>query len=252
MQQTPPTARPIVSPAHTLLAGVAIKAPLVDGLCGTVYAMKATIDALIRKLPAERKSQPTVAILGGGGYIAKRLVGVLAMGKRATAKHGTAESDPLLGAPAVALDILPESDVNRPARQPTAPHHIIALDTRYADKRHIAANVVYTADPAYLKSADVVMVLTRTGDDVEEYVEHSQPGQVRLILGVTWPKPSVTFLRQYCYCLKRKVRQRKSKLVTLLRRPALERGIQHSQLVLPCLPCSVATCCLHGSTSRLT
>jgi hypothetical protein len=63
---------------YLLLAGVPIKAPIVDGLSGTVYAMEATIRALVSNLPAERKSHPTIAILGGGGYIGARLVSVLA------------------------------------------------------------------------------------------------------------------------------------------------------------------------------
>jgi hypothetical protein len=49
-----------------------------DGVAGTVFAMEASIRALAQQLPPERKAHPTVAILGGGGYIGARLVAVLA------------------------------------------------------------------------------------------------------------------------------------------------------------------------------
>jgi hypothetical protein len=63
--------------------------------------------------------------------------------------------------------------------QLTTFRQIIALDTRFADKRHVKAGVLYTAEAADLESADVVLVITRNGDDVNEYVKHAQPGQVR-------------------------------------------------------------------------
>jgi hypothetical protein len=61
-----------------LPTGVPIKAPIMDGVAGTVFAMEASIRSLAQQLPPERKTRPTVAILGGGGYIGARLVAVLA------------------------------------------------------------------------------------------------------------------------------------------------------------------------------
>lgn len=57
---------------------------------------------------------------------------------------------------------------------------IIALDTRYAGNRHSRGCVLYTAEARDLEAADVVLVITRNGDDVSEYVEYAQPGQVRM------------------------------------------------------------------------
>jgi hypothetical protein len=62
--------------------------------------------------------------------------------------------------------------------QLTTFRQIIALDTRFAEKRHVKAGVLYTAEAADLEAADVVLVITRNGDDVNEYVKHAQPGQV--------------------------------------------------------------------------
>jgi hypothetical protein len=54
----------------------------------------------------------------------------------------------------------------------------IALDTRYAGNRHAKAGVLYTAEQADLAAADVVLVITRNGDDAAGYVDYPRPGQV--------------------------------------------------------------------------
>jgi hypothetical protein len=169
--------------------------------------MEATIHALVDNLPAERKSHPTVAILGGGGYIGARLVsvlatrapgasggGVLRVARRSTGKGGSLlepqssfnlEVEP----ETAAADFRSSSLVGMTAtitlreREPTTFRQIIALDTRYADNRNIKAGVLHTAEPADLELADVVLVITRNGDDIVEYVKHSQPGQVRCVCG---------------------------------------------------------------------
>lgn len=180
-------------------AGIPIKAPFVDGLSGTVYAMEATIKALISNLPPERKTNPTVAILGGGGYIGSRLVTVLAT----AAPETTASQTKALLSPQQPTGSFPGSNLARllfrsepanddgkdgttaaitlRAKKPAAPalKQIIALDTRYAGNRHSKAGVLYTAEPQDLEAADVVLVITRNGDDVAGYVKHAQPGQVR-------------------------------------------------------------------------
>ena len=70
---------------------------------------------------------------------------------------------------------------SRPAAAAGTPKlkQIIALDTRYVGNRHTKGGVLYTAEAKDLQSADVVLVITRNGDDVAEYVKHAQPGQVR-------------------------------------------------------------------------
>lgn len=207
-----------------------------DGLSGTVFAMEATIHALVENLPAERRSHPTVAILGGGGYIGARLVSVLATrppgassgGVLPAARRSTGKGGSLLEPQSsFNLDVEPEtsaadfkSSVGRPVgmsatvtlreREPTTFRQIIALDTRYADKRHIKYGVLYTAEPADLELADVILVITRNGDDVDSYVKHSQAGQVRCFpalalcsLTVTTPSEAAScsaFLHIYCQC----------------------------------------------------
>jgi hypothetical protein len=204
---------------HTQSPGVPIKAPIVDGLSGTVYAMEATIRALVARLPAERRASPIVAILGGGGYIGARLASVLATApptatapaaalaalpsKRAASKAGSLlEPQSSLSldvevavAEATAADMTAEVTLpgHRAAAASTldiasggaagsghvAFKQIIALDTRYAGRRQAAGGVLYTAEPTDLSAADVVLVITRNGDDVVEYVRHARPGQVR-------------------------------------------------------------------------
>lgn len=160
-------------PGIMTAAGVPIKAPIVDGLSGTVFAMEATIRALVANLPAERRASPSVAILGGGGYIGSRLTSVLASSgpgkdKQAQAQPRAAAQQQQQG---VDVQVLLKDGPKPQFRQ------IIALDTRYAGNRHAKAGVLYTAEHADLSAADVVLVITRNGDDVAEYVQHSRPGQ---------------------------------------------------------------------------
>lgn len=182
-----------------LYAGIPIKAPFVDGLSGTVYAMEATIKALISNLPAERKANPTVAILGGGGYIGSRLVTVLATAAPDTTASQTKAlmstqqpTGSFRGSNLARLLFRSESAnddgkegttaaITLRDKQPAASalKQIIALDTRYTGNRHSKAGVLYTAEPQDLEAADVVLVITRNGDDVAGYVKHAQPGQVR-------------------------------------------------------------------------
>jgi len=210
------TTRALVSlcATHSLLlfSGVPIKAPIVDGLSGTVFAMEATIQALVDNLPPERRANPTVAILGGGGYIGARLVNVLATkppgastgGVAPQARRSTGKAGSLLEPQSsFSLEVEPETaasgfksslaSVMTPSvrtvgmsatvtlrdREPTLFRQIIALDTRYADKRFTRSGVLHTAEARDLETADVVLVITRNGDDVDEYVRHAQPGQVR-------------------------------------------------------------------------
>lgn len=67
-------------------------------------------------------------------------------------------------------------DVDGPKGPPY--RQVIALDTRFADARHSRGGVLYTADPRDLEAADVVLVITRCGDDAAAYVQHARPGQV--------------------------------------------------------------------------
>lgn len=184
-----------------MCAGVRIEAPLVDGLCGTVFAMTTAIQALVDTLPPERKARPTVAILGGGGYIGARLVTVLAS-KQASAA-GTDKQQKLNDAVQgpVLLDQSPHSSDDDLSDDTTASHdqdiatatvtlrdrgaerlqaykQVIALDLRYEGNRHEEAGVLYTADPRDLSAADVVLVITRNGDNVADYVDYARPGQV--------------------------------------------------------------------------
>lgn len=161
--------------------------------------MEATVRALINNLPAERKANPTVAILGGGGYIGSRLSSVLAtsppeINARSTVSTAASKGKSLLTPQAsFSLEVEPTSDsAVTPAIGMTAAvtlrdkslevvpvlKQIIALDTRYVGNRHSKGGVLYTAEAADLESADVVLVITRNGDDVAEYVKHAQPGQV--------------------------------------------------------------------------
>jgi hypothetical protein len=55
---------------------------------------------------------------------------------------------------------------------------IIALDTRFVGNRHSKGAVLYSAEARDLRGADVVLVITRNGDDMEEYIQHAKPGQV--------------------------------------------------------------------------
>lgn len=188
----------------TATSGVPIQAPIVDGLSGTVFAMEATIRALVNNLPPERKANPSVAILGGGGYIGSRLVSVLANTPQQTAlttssissKGGLLlESKGSLLAPQSSFNLEVEPTAaqadtrtvgmtavvnlrDKAAPVVPTPKQIIALDTRYAGNRHSKAGVLYTAEAKDLEAADVVLVITRNGDDVAEYVKHAQPGQV--------------------------------------------------------------------------
>lgn len=194
-----------------------------DGLSGTVFAMEATIRALVDNLPQERKANPTVAILGGGGYIGSRLVSVLATrppgastgGVAPLARRSTGKGGSLLEPQSsFSLEVEPQTadfkgnllsalnsrrsavgmsaTVTLREREATVFRQIIALDTRYADKRHCKAGVLYTAEPRDLEAADVVLVITRNGDDVHEYVRHSQAGQVRRGLLLPCRDPEMT------------------------------------------------------------
>jgi hypothetical protein len=175
--------------------------------------MEATIRALVSNLPHERQAHPTVAILGGGGYIGARLVSVLAMpnGKqpRSPPRRHTGKGGCLSKCANVfSLDVVPETeatpcpaltDVAAAAAAADAPDltvmlgdsdavtspgarttfkQVIALDTRYAGNRHAKSGVLYTAEPADFEAADVVLVITRHGDDAAGYVDHARPGQV--------------------------------------------------------------------------
>jgi hypothetical protein len=193
--------------------GVAISAPIVDGLAGTLYAMEASIRALVDQLPSERRARPTVAILGGGGYIGARLVAVLAP------QHITATTKD--SKDTLSLDVLldQQQELNQPAcdqdcvdipvpdaicaigttvvaAPKSAYRQIVALDTRFAGNRCSEGAVLYTAEPADLQAADVVLVITRNGDDVAEYVQHATPGQV----GVCVCCLPVACQRVLCWC----------------------------------------------------
>lgn len=186
--------------------GVPIKAPLVDGLAGTLYAMDASVTALVEQLPHERKAHPTVAILGGGGYIGARLVAVLAPVRAVATKDSKN---------ALSLDVLerekdqPERDHDdgdisvpdaicaiRSTTSKSAFQRIIALDTRFAGDRRSEGAVLYTAEAADLQAADVVLVITRNGDDVAEYIQQAMPGQVRMCLFVL---PAALLLVNWVY-----------------------------------------------------
>lgn len=161
--------------------------------------MEATVRALINNLPPERKDNPTVAILGGGGYIGSRLSSVLAASAPDTPATTAGKGKSLLAPQSsFTLEVEPTNDdaaagaqtigmtadiTLRDAAPTAAPvlKQIIALDTRYVGNRHSKGGVLYTAEAADLKAADVVLVITRNGDDVAEYVKHAQPGQVRLV-----------------------------------------------------------------------
>ena len=41
------------------------------------------------------------------------------------------------------------------------------------------AGVLYTSDPADLTAADIVLVITASGEDAASYVQHARAGQVR-------------------------------------------------------------------------
>jgi hypothetical protein len=212
--------------------------------------MEATIRALVERLPAERRACPTVAILGGGGFIGSRLTSVLAVQPQheqeaaiaaaaaaaaaapaAVKQHGPAGRVVSLlvleSQSSFNLDLEPQaarvvrssllslgsggglsrrSASRRPvgmtatvtlrgaaatAAAAAAAHagpaaavtaggfkRIIALDTRYEGNRHARGGVLYTAEASDLEAADVVLVITRNGDDVADYVQHAQPGQV--------------------------------------------------------------------------
>eukprot|EP00775_Hariotina_reticulata_P011407 gene11407-11555_t len=216
LEQQFPAARSIAMagrlPGLMTAAGVPIKAPVVDGLSGTVFAMEAAIRALLDKLPPERQAQPTVAVLVGGGYIGARLVSVLAAQNQAQNTSGQYWSSPInagkpqnqpsrISNPTVRLGPqskpLPQAEQASP--QPGQPlglavsndllltvspaatslfKQVIALDTRYKGTHTEQWGVLCTAEPKDLETADVVLVITRSGDDVAEYVEHAQPGQV--------------------------------------------------------------------------
>lgn len=180
-----------------------------DGLCGTVFAMTTAIKALVDTLPPERKARPTLAILGGGGYIGARLVTVLASKQQASAAGTDKDTDhkgkdhtlDSLPSGAVLLDQTPHNSDDDLSDDTTASHdqdlatatvmlredpwsrfaykQVIAMDLRYEGNRHEEAGVLYTADPRDLSAADVVLVITRNGDNVAGYVEYARPGQVR-------------------------------------------------------------------------
>jgi hypothetical protein len=198
--------------------GVPIKAPLVDGLAGTLYAMDASVRALVEQLPHERKAHPTVAILGGGGYIGARLVAVLAPVRAVVTKDSkNGENVHVTYSPknALSLDVL-EREKDQPEREhddgdisvpdaicairsttsKSAFQRIIALDTRFAGDRRNEGAVLYTAEAADLQAADVVLVITRNGNDVAEYIQHAMPGQVRMCLFVL---PAALLLVNWVY-----------------------------------------------------
>lgn len=170
-----------------------------DGLSGTLFAMEATVRALINNLPPERRAKPSVAILGGGGYIGSRLSSLLAAAPPASLSGHVGSKGKALSAPgpSFSLEVEPTTaegagstvdmtaDVTLCAKTAAAAplKQIVALDTRYAGNRHTKGGVLYTAEPRDLEGADVVLVITRSGDDVAEYVKHAQPGQVRADAG---------------------------------------------------------------------
>jgi hypothetical protein len=181
--------------------------------------MTTAIKALVDTLPAERKARPTLAILGGGGYIGARLVTVLASKQASAAGRdkdtGTDNTDKdqkLIGLSQVAglLNHNPHSPQPNArsssssddlSDDTTASHdqdiatatvmvreepasrfaykQVIAMDLRYGGNRHEEGGVLYTADPRDLSAADVVLVITRNGDNVAGYVDYARPGQVR-------------------------------------------------------------------------
>jgi hypothetical protein len=167
--------------------------------------MTTAIQALVDTLPPERKARPTLAILGGGGYIGARLVTVLASKQASAAVTDKQQKlSDAVQAP-VQSDQLPHSsdddlsdDTNTSHDQDIATatvmlrdegaerlqayKQVIALDLRYEGNRHEEAGVLYTADPRDLSAADVVLVITRNGDNVAGYVDYARPGQVRMQL----------------------------------------------------------------------
>jgi hypothetical protein len=99
----------------------------------------------------------------GGVHIFVFLLNVLQQGKDATPMQ---ELD-------CAKSTMP--DVTAPK---AAYRQIIALDTRFVGNRHSKGAVLYSAEARDLRGADVVLVITRNGDDVAEYIQHAAPGQV--------------------------------------------------------------------------
>lgn len=146
--------------------------------------MEASVRTLAQQLPTERQARPTMAILGGGGYVGARLVSVLAPEPAATRVNAVCHMQRLqdgddTNRAAGDFDYIKHAGPDVDGPKAPAYRQVIALNSRFADNRHSKGGVLYTADPRDLECADVVLVITRCGDDAAGYVQHARPGQVR-------------------------------------------------------------------------
>lgn len=113
-----------------------VDSPLVDASMGTIYTMDRICAQMVKKKGKEL-SNAVLCILGGGGFIGKRL--------------------------------LPKIKNNY--------KQIFAIDPIYPEDRS-QDNTVYSNDPAHIRYADAVLVLTPRGDDAAAYAAYAASGQI--------------------------------------------------------------------------
>ena len=178
---------------------VAIDPPLVDGLSGTVFAMESAVRALAAQAAGGGGGGSgglTVAVVGGGGYLGTRLVAALTAAVERPAEES---GDPQEAAGGGAGG--GRHGGGQCTTTPLTPFaRVIALDSRYAGpdgtsgrtgyaivpvalgsgppgRAATTAAVVRTADQTVVAGADVILVITATGDDAAGCAAHAVPGQ---------------------------------------------------------------------------